>query len=142
MTKEELVAKLVGATYENFVCRRGNPPVLTSEITAEAKRHGLVIVYGASDDLMEFHGAIDDEIGAYNGTTAYIIGSGLLKNDCNDEACPYFLKLQESANTIEACWDQDGYSWTFKTDIPHVTFEITEDGEKYCRGIVFELADA
>jgi hypothetical protein len=41
--------------------------------------------------------------------------------------------------TIEAIWGKDGYSWTYKTDIPHATFDIFEDGEKFCRGIVFDI---
>ena len=40
-----------------------------SEITKaeadQAKAAGLVVVFGASDDLMEFRGAIYDEIGCY-----------------------------------------------------------------------------
>jgi hypothetical protein len=48
---------------------------------------------------------------------------------------------RKTARKIEAVWAEDGYSWTYRTDIPHATFEITEDGEPYCRGIVFALAD-
>ena len=32
-------------------------------------------------------------------------------------------------------------SWSYLTDIPHKTFDIMEDGEIYCRGIVFSLDD-
>jgi hypothetical protein len=146
MDKEQLAAMLAGATYDNFVRSDAFIKQIESEtnksIEVEAKQTGLVIVFGASDDLMEFRGAVDDELGAYNGTTAYLTSAGLLNNDCEDEVCQHFLKLQEGAKTIEACWNAEGYSWIFKTDIPHATFEITEDGGKYCRGIVFALADA
>ncbi|HJV76034.1 MAG TPA: hypothetical protein VJ654_17570 [Noviherbaspirillum sp.] len=111
-----------------------------------AKRHGLVIVFGASDDLMEFRGAIYDELGAYEGTTAYVDSRGLLPAresiDEHEDALRDYFARQPNAVPIEALWDPgDGYSWKFKTDIPHETFEITEDGEPYCRGIVFALAD-
>lgn len=103
---------------------------------------GLVIVYGESDDLMEFAGAISEELGAYDGTTAYLDSNGLLKNDCENRECPHFERAKAGAATIEALWcAEEGYSWTFKTDIPHATFDIMEDGEKFCRGIVFLLTD-
>lgn len=133
MNAKELAARLNGAEY---------PLSIGSVIGAEAKASGLVIVYGASDDLMEFEGAIRDELGAYEGTTAYITPAGLLQNECENDECPHFETLKATAATIEALWDSDGYSWTYKTAIPHETFEIVEDGEKYCRGIVFTLADA
>lgn len=133
MNAKELAEKLIGATYGHVISR---------ELAAEAKAAGLVVVYGASDDLMEFEGAINDELGAYNGGRAHLTSAGLLKNDCENDECPHFDKLKQRAETIEALWDAgDGYSWKFKTDIPHETFEITEDGEPYCRGIVFALSD-
>jgi hypothetical protein len=142
MNAQELAAKLVGATYQNFV---RSEEILTKALAAEAKQHGLVVVFGASDDLMEFRGAIYDELGAYNGTTAYIDEKGLLPDrdsiDDDDELKDYFSR-EPHAKPIDALWcKEDGYSWTFKTDIPHATFEITEDDEPYCRGIVFALAD-
>lgn len=116
------------------------PLHLSKEITEAAKTAGLVIVYGASDDLMEFEGAIADEVGCYEGGTAYLDSAGLFQNECSDDDCPHFARLKQRAATIEAVWDEDGYSWTYKTAIPHETFEVLENGEKYCRGIVFELA--
>lgn len=133
MNAKELAAQLYGATY-GMAMRKA--------LKAEAIAHRLVVVYGHSDDLMEFDGAIYDEIGANDGATAYLTSAGLLQNDCGNDDCPHFKKLKEKAATIEALWcKEEGYSWTFKTDIPHETFEITDDGEPYCRGIVFALAD-
>lgn len=134
MNAKELAAKLDGMQY---------PLRIPRELAKAAKEHGLVIVYGASDDLMEFAGAIDEEIGANDGTTAYITPAGLLQNDCGNSDCPHFEKLQEAAATIEALWCKEGeYSFTYRTGIPHETFEVLEDGEPpYCRGIVFALAD-
>lgn len=133
MTKEELAALLTGREYRSEI---------TKQEAAQAKADGLVVVYGASDDLMEFDGAIHDELGAYNGTTAHLTNQGLLTNDCDHDECPHYEKLKNQAATIAAGWcEEDGYSWTFSTEIPHATFEIVEDGEPYCRGIVFALAD-
>jgi hypothetical protein len=134
MNALDLAAMLNGREYREEI---------TKSEARMAKDAGLVVVFGASDDLMEFRGAIDDEIGAYDGGTAYLTADGMLQNECELDDCPHFEKLKASATTIEALWSAEpDYSWTFKTDIPHSTFEIIETGEgPYCRGIVFALAD-
>lgn len=135
-TVNEIAEMLAGAKYRDPV----------SKTVAElAKMSGIVIVYGQSDDLMEFEGAIYDEVGAYNGTTAKVDAKGLIPDresiEDDDELRDYFAR-EPNGKAIEAVWDADGYSWVYRTDIPHVTFEVTDDGEPYCRGIVFALADA
>lgn len=115
---------------------------ITRDEEVELNALGIVIVYGASDDLMEFGGAIHDEVDCNNGGTAFLTVEGLLENDCGDSECPYFEKIKLAAIPIEAIWDKEGYSWIYHTDIPHVPFDIMEDDEKYCRGIAFYLADA
>ncbi|MDR6389151.1 hypothetical protein [Paraburkholderia phenoliruptrix] len=137
MNAKELAAQLNGIQY---------PVRIPKTLTDAAKAAGLVIVYGASDDLMEFEGAIYDEVGCYNGGTAYVDAKGLLPDrdsiDDDDDLKDYFAR-QPNAKSIEALWCIEGeYSWTYKTGIPHETFEVLEDGEPpYCRGIVFALAD-
>lgn len=131
MNAEELASTLNGRQYREEITR---------EEEAVAKAAGLVVVYGASDDLMEFAGAIHDEAGCYGGHEAFITPDGLLTNKCEDEDCPYFATLEKRAASIKAHWDQDGYSWVYTTSVPHHTFDIMEDGDKYCRGIVFALA--
>ena len=42
-------------------------PQFTKEEIGIAKENGFVIVYGESDDLIEFRGAIDDEGGCFDG---------------------------------------------------------------------------
>lgn len=138
MTAQELAKQITGMEY---------PFRLSQDIVTQAKAAGLVIVYGASDDLMEFEGAINDEIGAYDGGTAFVTAEGLLadyeqidKDDKN--ALRYYFQHEQTGVEIESLWCKgDSYSWTFKTTIPHETFEIVDDGEPYCRGIVFALAD-
>jgi hypothetical protein len=132
MTAQELAALLNGREYIHEV---------TDDECNAAFDAGLVIVFGASDDLAEFRGKIDDEVGCYDGGTIYLTSAGLLTNPCSDSRCPYFEKAKESAATIEAVFDEEGYTWIYKTDIPHATFDIMEEGEKYCRGMVFRLSD-
>ena len=132
MTVNELAEKLNGNEYDNEIPK---------ELEQEAKENNLVVVFGASDDLMEFRGAIYDEIDANENVEAFITSKGLLRNECDNDECPYFEFEKTMTKIIEAIWDTDGYSWIYETDIPHSTFDILEDGEKYCRGIVFNLND-
>jgi hypothetical protein len=133
LTAQEAASKLDGDKYGH----EGTP-----ELFKEMKDAGLVAVFGASDDLMEFRGAIHDEVGCYDGGTAYLTSSGLLTNDCENDECPHFAKLKQRAATIEAVWGCNGYSWQYDTAIPNpARFTIMGDGEPYCEGIVFKLAD-
>ena len=112
---------------------------ITKEEAKAAKEAGLVVVFGASDDLMELRGAVYGERG---WDTAFFTKEGLLENRCDDDECPYFEELQNAATPLEPKWhDYGAPCWTYETAIPHETFEIFEDGELYCRGIVFALAD-
>jgi hypothetical protein len=135
--RDEIAAALNGSEY---------PLRLTTELKAQAKAAGVVIIYGASDDLMEFDGAISDEIGANCGVVALIDAAGVLSRDAidddDDEAIAAYVVRKKSAMQIEALWCKEGdYSWTYCTQIPHATFEIVEDGEPYCRGLVISITD-
>jgi hypothetical protein len=131
LTKEEAAAALDGGEYREEGSK---------ELFARMAEAGLVAVFGASDDLMEFRGAIYDETGAYGGTNVRVSPEGLLEK-CDDR-CHYYRRAAARAVTIKALWAQGGYSWRYETGIPHATFVINEDGEPYCEGIVFALADA
>lgn len=132
MNAKELAQLLNGRECRNEI---------TSDEEKLAKENNLVVVFGESDDLMEFRGAIDDEVDCYDGGTAYLTKKGVIQNECDDKYCPYFEELQEQAEQIHAIWDNGDYLWSYKTDIPHETFEIFEDGEKECQGIVFSMND-
>jgi hypothetical protein len=131
MTIKEIAAKFDGREYG-------------AEITRDEekflKENGIVMMFGASDDLVELRGAINDEFDAYEGTTVYFAKGGILENECNDKDCTYFGEQLKQAKTVKAVWSDDGgYPWSFDTEIPHETFEIFEDGDKYCRGILFDI---
>lgn len=111
MTLKEFASMLDGREYR-------------SEITPEeeklAKELGFVVVFGYSDDNAELRGAIDDEIGCYDG--------GVLEHE-------------DLPATIYADWcpeDMD-CAWAYGTSIPHEKFNIYEDGELYCVGIVCDI---
>lgn len=133
MTKETLAASLNGREY---------PMRLSKDELRAAELSKLVIVSGASDDLMEFEGAISDEFGAPG--EAYVTKTGLLP--AHDEGCEHkfcgYKEAKAKSREIKVDWDNAGNPcWTVTTDIPHADFDIMEDGEVFCRGIVFCLED-
>lgn len=137
ITKDELAAAITGMEYPN-------DPSIELQIIAAA--HNMVIAYGASDNLMKFRGAIYGEISCWNGGTALIDSQGLIPSrdeidDDDDDAILNYLTRKKAAKTISAIWDKEGYDWIYKTVIPHATFKILGEGEKYCRGIVFSLKE-
>ena len=89
---------------------------MTKEEEQLAKELGFVVVFGYSDDNAEFRGAYDDEVGCFNGGRIY----------------------QDGDLFIDAHWCFDGADWGYVTNIPSATFDIMQDGEVYCRGLVFE----
>lgn len=135
MTTKELAKTLNGRNYGSEI---------TSEEAQAAKGAGIVVAYGYSNDNVEFRGAIDDEVGAWNGTTVYLTKTGLLDtptDDCLEYDCPYLRAVLSSARKIKAVYGKGVASWTFVTGIPHETFNIYEDGELFCVGIVFSMED-
>ena len=116
------------------------------DIIKQARHAGLVIVYGQSDDLIEFDGAMCDEYGACNGQVYEIDRDGVIPpfdevKDRGINALRNWFQREGEGREIEAFWNKDGYSWIYQTDIPHECFDIMEDDNTYCRGIVFSLDD-
>ena len=109
MTIYEFAERLDGREYGNEI---------TKSEEQEAKELGFVVVFGYSDDNAEFRGAIDDEVGCFDGGRVY----------------------EDGDKYIDAVWCEGKYDWTYKTNIPHATFDIYDYCGKYCKGIVFENA--
>jgi len=112
---------------------------LTPSDERQAEQSRLVVVFGYSDDNAEFRGAIDGEVGCYDGGDIYLTKNGIMQvPDCAEGDCPLFANIKEKARLIKAIWhNKGGPCWTYETDIPHETFEVYEDGELFCVGIVF-----
>lgn len=145
MTKEEFAAMLNGRQYRDEM-----------NATEEklAKDNGLIIIFGASDDLIEFRGALYDEIDAYDGAEIVIAMPGW-SLPVEDEDEDNYIKIKEitplviseestgTVNRIEAKWSpkEPDCSWLIETTMPHASFDIMEDRELYCRGIVISASD-
>lgn len=111
MTLKEFASLLDGREYG---CE------ITTEEEKLAKELGFVVVFGYSDDNAELRGAIDDEIGCYDG----------------GELCHCDLPA-----TIYADWCPEDIdcAWAYGTSIPHEKFCIYDHGKLYCVGIVCDI---
>lgn len=137
MTKEEFAKLLDG---------RGYGEEITEDEEVLAKKNDLVVVFGYSDDNVELRGAINDEVGTYEGGQVRIDKEGVISPcECNCE-CRKCRAETPIFRTIYAHWDYKGYSWFIDLEYtPFASFEIFEDVEgstvKFCRGIVFNISD-
>ena len=149
MKKEVLAAQLNGRNYRDEI---------EKEEEQIAKESGLIVIFGASDNLVEFRGAICDEINAYDGTDFIIATPGMeIPVDEDEETYRKAKKLEavpiiaeessikKNRFTAEWCPTHEGEtepytSWHISTLLPHVSFDIMEDGELYCRGLIIEVA--
>jgi hypothetical protein len=135
MTKEELAKMLNEREYLNE---------MTAKEEVEAKVNNLVVVFGYSDDNIEFRGAISEEISMWQEKTIKINHEGLVLNQCDEDDCPYFDKLYRSTkNYITVKFNdkakENEYFWTIQTNLPFASFDIKNDGELFCKGIVFDI---
>lgn len=154
LTKEQLAAQLDGCEY------RGG---MANEIVQAAKDNKLVIIHGASDDLIELRGAFMEEIGASH--VLQLSRKGVPDSDCDEgNECPYYKRWLKKAlhcgevKEIKVFWggecgdetmDAAKYaalgkpSWCFETGLPHAVFSMydtyEDDREYFCRGIVIDL---
>jgi hypothetical protein len=110
-------------------------PQFTKEEIETAKENGFVIVYGASDDLMEFEGVIQHESCCFEGGKVCFSRRG-----CQDSG-----EEKNYPNWINAVWNRnrDGngnmITWAYETEIPHEIFMVYKNGQPYCKGIVFGM---
>jgi len=102
------------------------------EFWQKLREHRLVAVFGASDDLTEFRGAINDEVG---------VGKIYLDKDniIHDIDQPWPPKSSRFIEVITG--QQIDCVFEYKTNINHLVFDVLEYGKLYCRGIVFSLDD-
>ena len=157
MKLTEIAAQLNNIEYP---CR------IDDSIIEQAKANNIVIVFGASDDLIEFRGAINDENGIGEEDVTLIDNEGVLHIGANG----YFTDLKYQPDSISECrkaidrfdnsvpvasvwcpnnkqsglWlpnDGSGPSWVYSVPehIEWEPFNVMEDGSLYCVGIVFKL---
>lgn len=137
MTKEELASLLNGREYGEEI---------TAKEEAQAARNGLIAIFGYSDDGVIFAGKVGEEFGGWDGK------SFRLNRQANDvEVVEIGVRntghisslVEKDRNMIHAIWVPKKLeaSWLITSDIPHATFDIIEDGELFCRGIVIDAKE-
>jgi len=137
MNKEQLASLLNGRAYRNEI---------TDDEHMDARKTGLLVLFGHSDDNVEIRGAAYDEVGAYNGKTILLHREEPIvlpphDKECECRFCTY-TKAAERCAEVTAHWDRgNGYSWEFETEIPHAEFDIMDGADKFCRGIVIDVKD-
>lgn len=124
------------------------------------KKNNWVVVFGYSDDNLELRGAIDDEIGAWEGIVVKLVKPGdFYLVDEYEETYQkaketMFISIEDSeleelkkdnykgTCVIECLWgpeDSDA-SWQFNcAGAPSVRFNIMEEGEIYAECLVIDL---
>jgi hypothetical protein len=112
----------------------------------QARKDGLLVIFGYSDDNIELRGAFRDEIGANNGRTLFLHRTGIIdRSEAEDcDRCRERLKEQADQCVAVPClWNANGWSWWITPpSLPTVgTFEIYDGGEPYCRGLVLTVAE-
>lgn len=129
MNAKEFAAMLNGREYRREI---------TKAEEKEAKAAGLIVAFGASDDNLELRGAVDDEIGAYDGGAATIFTDTLEVS--REDGCKECRKRAPNF-TIEAEWSPKvpAASWLITASVPFEPFDIMEDGSLFCRGAVITL---
>jgi hypothetical protein len=107
---------------------------------------GIIIAYGASDDLLVLGGVIYAEEDAWEGTEVRIFSRGkgtafVFDEEENKDSAEFNRKEIKQMQIIKAVWEPEDIeaSWLVETEIPHETFDIMEDGELFCRGVVFHV---
>lgn len=140
MTREKLAQRLTE--------RQVTDNIIHDVEKEDAKASGLVVVHGGGDDLAVFSGAIHDERFAGHETEILLSKDGeFVHQDTEDnedflrEIKLYDTYMEKFKNKITTVWDEDDISWQYRTEIPHSTFKIMDEGEVYCIGIVFNLSD-
>jgi hypothetical protein len=138
MTKEELAARLDGREVGEEI---------TSEEAAEARAADLLVIYGASDDLLEAEGAFRDEVEAPGSVE--LDGKGFLPwerdDSWSDAVMEAFFARRRAPGLIEVTAEwcpaeaEDGRCWDISTAAPHATFRVMEDGKVFSVGIVLDL---
>lgn len=147
MTKEQLAEQLDG---------RSRRDEITDEQIQLAKENNLLVLFGASDDLLVARGAIYDEYVAYKGGEFLLVKDGEMYAD-NEEENTYhkaigdgLYEASEDTDTAddphliksEWCPDgNDGVSWRISTNMPSASFTLMGDDEEgvYCEGVVIDL---
>ena len=125
------------------------------------EKNKWVIVYGASDDLIEFEGIISDEDGAWNGALWKLVRPAAFQVGVADDvtakkAKEYMfvpiiedeLKVLKNNNYNDTCvvemlWCPDGTDMSWQVNVkgaPFTKFNVMKGEEVYCEAAIVDLS--
>ena len=154
--QEDFLKAHVNITLKEFATMlhgRDCQPNLTPDERLLAEQKGFVVVYGDSDDRVEFDGAIKAEGHTNPLVKGYPAGVLALSKDgilLDEESDLYAEYVKENRNIINVFYcSKDGLNWAFESSIPHESF-LTYDGvydeefadfdNSFARCMVFEVS--
>jgi hypothetical protein len=113
----------------------------------DMKEDGIIAAYGYSDNLLEFRGVVHEETKAWEGNEGNTVliasrekGTAFL---FEKDVTQFSRKITAQMRRVTAVWHPEDLEacWKIETEIPHETFDIMEEGELFCRGVVFHVDD-
>lgn len=119
---------------------------ITKEECQLLKENDLIVAFGYSDEGLRLRGLIDGAYSAWQGTNEHfgINQNKRLVHLSDIETVTLLEEFGVKTFSIQAIWQPTTLdaSWLITTDdVPFATFDIFEDDELFCRGIVIEKAD-
>lgn len=118
--------------------------VLNREKRKRLKADGVVIVYGDSDDRVEFHGALNEIHGTWPPDKIWLDQKGSVPRfdeldwECDEDVLRW-AKRRENSTSLRIMRGQ--YMFNFSIDIPYFKFFILESCIANYIGIAFSLQD-
>ena len=147
MTKEHLAELLDNRQYGDEI---------NKEEEQVAKENNLLVVFGYSDDCVEFRGIIKEEFSVDSIIIFGKKGEILLINTDTDDVDSFenFDGVFKRCTKLEAvqvndyATEPESYvtsdhgmnGWEFKTDLPYAEFSIYEDDDLYGKGLVIDMS--
>ena len=131
LTTIQQVASEIDGTMAGFDI----PPKIISIL----KKQGMIVVFANNDengnDVMKIDGAVSEK---FSVDPHVILASGKIMPESDARSDDYVIGRIEPH---ECYTEENPEGWTYKTDIPHVTFRICyEDADVYCVGMVIDYA--
>lgn len=151
--------KITASEFAKLLDGREYGEEITEDEEVLALSNKLVVVFGASDDLIEFRGAFYNEFEADNGAVfffdnklRFIVSDEIINkdlyydlnldtNDLSNRAIVRFNFRKLLNNKITQEWKPENSiaKWKISANFPNETFNIMRNDNLYCIGIVFNL---
>ena len=138
-------------TIEKSFAEKLNGREYRSEITSSeckyALDNNLLVIFGASDDLIEFRGVIDEEMDSYKKSNYFLLkaedGFRIISqyewDELQSSIEEYGIIIPHKIITSYWSGGESKYFFSYFMSFPHENFNIMEDGKYYCQGVVINL---